>query len=79
MYATFWFEKGTLEILNLRPEFVDRLMYETDFPHPTSVYPGPASSAKKPNLMLAESMAPLSEGAVQKLLHDNAAGLYHLR
>jgi uncharacterized protein len=78
MYATFWFEKGTLEILNLRPEFVDRLMYETDFPHPTSVYPGPASSAAKPNAMLAESMAPLSEPAVQRLLHDNAASLYDL-
>jgi predicted TIM-barrel fold metal-dependent hydrolase len=78
MYATFWFEKGTLEMLNLKPEFADRLMYETDFPHATSVYPGPASSAPRPDVMLAETMRPLSDGTVQKLLHGNAAQLYRL-
>ena len=41
--ATFWFEQPPTEWL---VRYQDRLMFETDFPHPTSLTPGPWSSAK---------------------------------
>ena len=44
IYGCFWFEEeGALYALDrLGP---DNILYETDFPHPTSMSPGPASAA----------------------------------
>ena len=39
-YGTFWFERLTLPLLETYP---DNFMFETDYPHPTSIGPGPAS------------------------------------
>ena len=44
IYGTFWFERDSalhaIEALGSK-----NLMYETDFPHPTSMSPGPGSPA----------------------------------
>src|SRR5262249_6779782 len=38
VYATFWFERGVGRLIDLYP---DNVMFESDFPHPTSLSPGP--------------------------------------
>lgn len=54
------------------------ILYETDFPHPTSMSPGPASDAVAPNLYLETTFGDLPEATLRKILHDNAARIYHL-
>jgi len=47
VYGSFWFEKDIGHAVDLFP---DNIMFETDFPHPTSLSPGPASPATHPLL-----------------------------
>jgi uncharacterized protein len=77
MYGCFWFEDDTLRhaIEVLGPE---RILYESDFPHPTSMSPGPATAATAPRNYIAESLSELPDDVLKKILHDNAAELYHL-
>ena len=76
IYACFWFERTMLAAAaRLYP---DNFMYETDFPHPTSMAPGPASIARAPRDYASEALADLPRDVVGKLLHDNAAGVYHV-
>ena len=76
IYGSFWFEglllKQALEL------FPDNLMFETDFPHPTSLSPGPASSSGMPSEMIEQNLTGLSEEILAKVLHDNATKLYRL-
>jgi uncharacterized protein len=51
-------------------------MFETDFPHPTSLSPGPASYAGRPADVLAGSMAGMPHDTVRKVLYENAARVY---
>src|SRR5207248_748306 len=44
-YGTFWFERTTLPLLAAYP---DNFMFSTDYPHATSLSPGPASPADVP-------------------------------
>jgi predicted TIM-barrel fold metal-dependent hydrolase len=77
MYGSFWFERESMSrIADLYP---DNLMFETDFPHPTSLSPGPISSSSEPRQMAAESMKDLDPVLQQKLLYGNAAKLYHIK
>ena len=77
VYGSFWFEKHLLKAaLELYP---DNLMFETDYPHPTSLSPGPASEAISPGEMIEKQLAGLSEEIQRKALHDTAARLYHLK
>ena len=77
IYGCFWFEEeGAMYALErLGP---DNILYETDFPHPTSMSPGPGSAAQAPNIYLEENFAGLPEETLSKVLHDNAARLYKL-
>ena len=77
VYGCFWFERGSAKaaIDLIGP---DNLLYETDFPHPTSMSPGPASYAVNPRDFIEQTLAGLPEDALRKVLHDNAARLYHL-
>jgi len=77
MYGCFWFEQAAMKsaVEQLGP---DCILYESDFPHPTSMAPGPATAATMPRDYIAESFADLPEDAARKVLHDNAAKLYHL-
>ena len=74
-YGTFWFETTTLPLLEL---LADNVMFETDYPHPTSLCPGPASQALRPADHIAKHFASLPDDVVQKVLHDNAARLYRI-
>jgi predicted TIM-barrel fold metal-dependent hydrolase len=72
LYATFWFENNR----NKLPELVeavgeDNILFETDFPHPTCMYPNPLAT-------VAEKMATLSPEARRKIMGENARKLYRL-
>jgi uncharacterized protein len=72
IYATFWFENNR----NKLPELIasvgeDNILFETDFPHPTCMYPAPLET-------VAAKMATLSESAQRKIYGENAKKLYRL-
>jgi predicted TIM-barrel fold metal-dependent hydrolase len=76
VYACFWFERDMIgRAAELYP---DNLMYETDFPHPTSMSPGPATIAKHPREYVAEALGTLPRETIGRLLHDNAARVYRV-
>ncbi len=76
VYACFWFEQGMIgRALELYP---DNILYETDFPHPTSMSPGPATPALPPREFAAEALGTLPEATLAKVLHDNAARVYNV-
>jgi uncharacterized protein len=75
VYAMFWFEKDTLELLT---KYQDNVMFETDFPHPTCLHPGPASFSPSPAEVIRRDTAIVGEAVMRKVLHDNAARVYHL-
>ena len=74
-YGTFWFEDTTLVLLE---HFPDNFMFETDFPHPTSLTPGPASYADHPATRARKILGKLRPDIAHKALFQNAARLYHL-
>ncbi|WP_157218475.1 amidohydrolase family protein [Flavisphingomonas formosensis] len=78
IYGSFWFEDNPLVKFAIDRIGADNILYETDFPHPTSMSPGPATSAKRPPDYLEEVFAGVPQDQVQKILHDNAARLYGL-
>jgi predicted TIM-barrel fold metal-dependent hydrolase len=72
LYATFWFENNR----NKLPDLIeavgeDRILFETDFPHPTCLYPSPLESVKA-------KMETLPEAARRKIYGENARRLYRL-
>jgi predicted TIM-barrel fold metal-dependent hydrolase len=75
IYGMFWFEDATMKdaLDFLGP---DNLLYETDFPHPTSMAPGPKTTAVRPRDFLEGKMSELPEDVLSKILHDNASKLY---
>ena len=76
IYSCFWFEEhGLQKAIELYP---DNMMYETDFPHPTSMSPGPASIAEHPRDYAERVLAGFSDDVLAKVLHDTAADLYHM-
>jgi predicted TIM-barrel fold metal-dependent hydrolase len=77
IYGCFWFERRTLDsaIEHLGP---DNLLYESDFPHPTSMSPGPCSIAVSPDQYIQEVIGKQPRNVAEKLLHGNAARIYHL-
>ena len=74
-YGTFWFETKTLPLLETFP---DNFMFETDYPHPTSMAPGPVSPAEVPSAHIAKHFANVDPVIARKALHDNAAAVYRL-
>jgi predicted TIM-barrel fold metal-dependent hydrolase len=76
IYACFWFEEtGIKTALELYP---DNMLYETDFPHPTSMAVGPKSIAEHPRDYADRVLGDLSPATLSKVLHDTAARIYHL-
>jgi predicted TIM-barrel fold metal-dependent hydrolase len=75
VYGTFWFETETLPLLEL---YADNMMFETDYPHPTSMSPGPYSAADLPSSHVEKHFGVLTPDTRRKVLHDNAAALYHV-
>ncbi len=74
-YGCFWFERGTLGMLEQYP---DNFMFETDYPHPTSMSPGPCSPAELPSEHIKTAFKDVPADVARKALHDNAARVYHL-
>jgi uncharacterized protein len=70
IYGTFWFEDaGPLALLDRIG--ADNVMWETDFPHPTSLYPNPVQRSE-------EKLKSLDPATVRKIVQDNAAKLYKI-
>ncbi len=69
-WCTFWFEKVGPKLL-LETIGVDKVMFETDFPHPTSLYPGVQAHIK-------DVLAGYDFATKKKVLQDNAVALYNL-
>jgi predicted TIM-barrel fold metal-dependent hydrolase len=71
-YATFWFEQSAGHLQRLVDSVgEDNILFETDFPHPTCLYPKPLET-------VAPKMATLTPTARRKILGENAAKLYRL-
>ena len=72
LYATFWFERNGDKLQQLVDAVgEDSILFETDFPHPTCLYPNPLET-------VADKMATLTETARLKILGENARALYRL-
>jgi predicted TIM-barrel fold metal-dependent hydrolase len=69
-WVTYWFEtvgpKQLLETIG-----VNKVMFETDFPHPTSLYPGVQEH-------LIETLGGYSRHVQERVLEKNAVELYNL-
>ena len=57
----------------------DNILFEKDFPHPTSMPPGPASLAMAPNDFIEQKLDHLDQGVLRKLLHEEATRVDHLK
>jgi predicted TIM-barrel fold metal-dependent hydrolase len=68
IHACFWFERaGIANVVEVLGH--ERLLFETDFPHPTCTYPDGVALA-------LDSLAGLDEHVVAALMGGNAARLY---
>jgi predicted TIM-barrel fold metal-dependent hydrolase len=72
LFATFWFENNR----NKLPDLIeavgeDNILFETDFPHPTCLYPTPLDS-------VAAKMATLAPETQRKIMGENGRKLYRL-
>ena len=70
IYGSFWFEKDPRDAIAKLGE--DNLMFETDFPHATCLYPGVREQ-------IAASMGDLPGRVQRKLPYENAARFYGLK
>jgi predicted TIM-barrel fold metal-dependent hydrolase len=69
-WVTFWFETYAPKHM-LNEIGVDRVLFETDFPHPTSLYPGVQDK-------LVETLGGYDYETRKRVLERNAAELYNL-
>jgi uncharacterized protein len=77
IYGCFWFERENVEFAIERLGSTN-ILYETDFPHATSMTPGPASVGVNPREYMDDVLGKLPPEALRNVLHDNAARIYHL-
>jgi uncharacterized protein len=70
IYGTFWFEHAG-PVLLLDYLGVDNIMWETDFPHPTCLYPSPVERT-------VEALKDVNPVTIRKIMQDNAVQLYNL-
>lgn len=71
--ATFWFERASLPLL---PAYQDNVMFETDFPHETGIFPGPWSHNIAARAAAEKNLAGIDQVVARKVLFENAARLY---
>lgn len=77
IYGCFWFEQAAaLAAIDIVGP--DNFMYETDYPHPTSMSPGPASVAKNPVDFMVDSLGHLPDETIYKLCRGNAMKVYNI-
>lgn len=69
-WVTFWFEEvGPMKLLDTLG--VDKVLFETDFPHPTSLYPGVQDH-------IMHTLGGYGHEVRKKVLETNAVKLYNL-
>ncbi len=76
IYGMYWFERDAMRAVI--DQLQDNLMVESDFPHATSLSPGPASESPSPRDVMEASLAGVPESIVAKVLQETATRLYHL-
>jgi len=69
-WVTYWFETVGPKLL-LNTVGVDKVLFETDFPHPTSLYPGVQEH-------IIETLGGYDAHVRKRVLERNAAELYNL-
>jgi predicted TIM-barrel fold metal-dependent hydrolase len=69
-FGCFWFERSTIKPT---VDFLGShcLLFETDFPHPTCLYP-------RDDVQLLEAFEGLEDADIRAMLQDNAAALYRI-
>jgi predicted TIM-barrel fold metal-dependent hydrolase len=72
VYACFWFEQSGPQHL-LEDLGVENVMFESDFPHPTCLYPNPVESALE-----QLEVGGHSEDVIRKVMGGNAIDLYKI-
>jgi predicted TIM-barrel fold metal-dependent hydrolase len=70
-WVTYWFEKVGPKLL-LETLGTNKVLFETDFPHPTSLYPGVQAH-------LVETLGGYEYSVRRQVLETNAVELYNLR
>ena len=70
IWSCFWFERRNIAD-TIRQVGADKVMFETDFPHPTCLFPDPLGHA-------ASGLAALTPDVRRKVLSGNAAKLYNI-
>ena len=76
IYGSFWFEKRAID--SAIRDFPNNVMWETDYPHPTSQYPSPNSIAVRPADYAEEALSGIEESVVRAILQDTPARLYNV-
>jgi predicted TIM-barrel fold metal-dependent hydrolase len=69
-FGCFWFESATLAPA-IEHIGATQIMFETDIPHPTCLYPHSVERVRK-------AIAALDPAVQQRILQDNAAELYKI-
>jgi predicted TIM-barrel fold metal-dependent hydrolase len=70
VWGCFWFERASVPAA-IEALGADRILFETDYPHPTCLYPDPLGQITG----LAEQLGP---DVTRKILQDNAAHVYNI-
>ena len=76
IYATFWFERSFAKLID---EYPDNFMFQSDFPHASSLTPNQTCDfVKGPHDTIVANLSNLSPEHLAKVVHDNAARVYGL-
>jgi uncharacterized protein len=71
-HATFWFEESDGDLQHLVDKVGDtNILFETDFPHPTCLYPDPLGTVEA-------TLSTLRPESRRRIMGENAAKLYKL-
>jgi predicted TIM-barrel fold metal-dependent hydrolase len=73
IYGMFWFEESTLPLF---ARYADNIMFETDFPHTTSLSPGQGSASPSPSFVIERARTALDPETFEKVMYANAARVY---
>jgi predicted TIM-barrel fold metal-dependent hydrolase len=71
MYACFWFEGGPDLVDSIERIGIDNCMFETDFPHPTCLYPEPLRH-------VVPALKDVDGSFRRRVLSENAAKVYKI-
>ncbi len=70
VWGCFWFERASVPTA-IEALGADRILFETDYPHPTCLYPDPLGQ-------ISELATQLGPDTTRKILQDNAAHVYNI-